>query len=1573
MLPVRAYRWRGGRSGAAVSRSILSKVAPGALLFVLCLLLLLLGSGTWPHTAVPQAAARELISPMEAGPLARPDAPDVLQSGPIVAESKDQIRPAVAYRMEAGEYFVVWEEAYSPTDHDIYSRRVAADGTPTGTALVVVSSIKSESNPAVAYNAVADEYLVVYEYEYAADDHDIYGRRMRADGVPLGDAFVIAGSVAFESNPEIAYSAAGNEYLVVWEHESGLDEFTHNDIYGQRLAADGSDIDDFLILVDGPLDESLPAVAHGDTYLVVWQEKQPGTGEYDIRGLRVGSSGAIAGSEIDISTWEYDQIKPRLALNHRDGLFLVVWEDHHWAWGDARDIYGQRVSTSGSLIGGNLTITGEDAEPRLNPDVSYKAAANEYVVVWEHEVSVTDHDVYYRRVKSDGSRPEPDIPVSQGDAHEKRPVVASDDDWSYLVVWEDERDAQTQGVNLYGQAVLIPALSGYVYEGSIDDESKPLANVTVELYCSNNAGALGNLVASMVTNGQGFYQFVVSGICEYYNIVEVDPPDYVSVGSKTVGGTVVSSNRIQYTYPLVGKTLAGNKFWDVPEGPDDAIPPGNWANFSPTGWVNTPTVTAAVQVEDTESGLRISSAQYAYSNDGGTSWSGWQTAVCSGSDGTTTPQMVTAVDVPFAQGSIQHRIKFRMMDLADNIGESPVYSVNIDTVPPQNPTTLFSATHTPGVWSDLNLVTCQWSGASDDRSGLAGYSYAWDHSANTVPDTMADTSMVVVTSFPLADGDDWYCHVRAVDNAGNGASGAVHYGPFYIDRFAPTSSLSAPATANTPNFSVSWSGTDDGGSGIASYDVQVRDTTTGSGWTTWQNQTTATAATFAGQHGHIYDFRVRARDHAGFVEAWPSAPDATTRVATVDFENFGLEVTQAIQDLNNSVELVAHKRTFVRLHVRSLKNGDHGPVSAQLSATRAGSSLGTISPSNPGGTITVRQNPDREQLDHTFYFDLPTSWLEGTVRLTAEVNHDGRLAETTTANNTRTVQVTFLTTSEMNVLLVDACYTVGTTTYHVRNTDRWALASWLRRAYPIHRLNVWWGVFSPCYASQPSAGQVNKDLKWHKSRQVLGSDEDPYTRYYGMIDDGGGFVRGEGSLPGTVATGPAGAPGSGSWDSDSSYADWYGAHELGHTYNQPHTRGTNPPPCGNCSTNACGPWGTCGCEAGAVVHYTDGRISPTQNTTSANALYGFDIGTLDIYPPDWVDLMSYCDNEWISDYTYESIRARMVSESGAAAAWQRPADTQEHLAVFGFIYTDTNRVELDPFYRVPDSWDLFGREPGPYSIRLLDAGGSTLADYPFTPEYNHVDPGPTCQAGVAAEEVPALIAEYVPWVDGTKRVAIYYGSQQLISRSVSAHAPQVTLTHPNGGELLDGAQITVSWTASDADGDALTYTLEYSVDGGAQWRPLGSGITGSSLVLDAASVPGTEQGLFRILASDGVNTTQDESDGVFTVSGKAPQVRITSPQSGASYLPGQPVALIGEAIDVEDGSPEDAAFSWRSDLDGVLGTGRMLHVTDLSEGTHVVTLTVTDTDGQQRSADVTIHITTSPARDLYLPLVIRGH
>ena len=201
-----------------------------------------------------------------------------------------------------------------------------------------------------------------------------------------------------------------------------------------------------------------------------------------------------------------------------------------------------------------------------------------------------------------------------------------------------------------------------------------------------------------------------------------------------------------------------------------------------------------------------------------------------------------------------------------------------DFTPPAGPTGLTSPSHMLNTWSKDNTVDVTWTAATDDDSGLDGYSVLWDHAPATVPDATKDIGGVTATTSPALAVGDWYFHIRPVDKAGNWAAGAAHLGPFKLDATPPVSAARSPEF-NVDAIPVAWSGTD-AGSGIVAYDVWVRDGLAGT-WSKWQSNTTATSATFpAPVVGHTYYFRSAARDAVGNVETdLPADGDSYTTVA----------------------------------------------------------------------------------------------------------------------------------------------------------------------------------------------------------------------------------------------------------------------------------------------------------------------------------------------------------------------------------------------------------------------------------------------------------------------------------------------------------------------------------------------------------------------------------------------------------------------------------------------------------------------------------------------------------------------
>jgi hypothetical protein len=116
-------------------------------------------------------------------------------------------------------------------------------------------------------------------------------------------------------------------------------------------------------------------------------------------------------------------------------------------------------------------------------------------------------------------------------------------------------------------------------------------------------------------------------------------------------------------------------------------------------------------------------------------------------------------------------------------------------------------------------------------------------------------------------------------------------------------------------------------------------------------------------------------------------------------------------------------------------------------------------------------------------------------------------------------------------------------------------------------------------------------------------------------------------------------------------------------------------------------------------------------------------------------------------------------------------------------------------------------------------------------------------------------------------------------------------------------------------------------------------------------------GLMSIIASGG-GSSSSVSGGTGQSGGSGnttpPTVTIASPADAASYNSGSYVNFTGTAKDASGNTISDANLIWTSSIDKRLGTGNSLELVPLSDGSHVITFTATDSDGNAASASITI-------------------
>lgn len=253
--------------------------------------------------------------------------------------------PDVAYNSTDGTYLVVYMQYPAPAQ--ICGRFVTADGAVSGDAITISTGVTTYTLfPSIAYNATDNEFLVTWDDERGGDT--TWGQRVRgSDGALLGPNFQISPGHGVRS--AAAWNAAHNVYLVAYWTVS-TSEVRH-----RRVSNTGALLGSEVNVSNDTAFSGYPAVAsdNGNQFLVTW-DYEVVENVLSIRGRRVdASTGAALGNQIVVSD------------SGREGRSCIAFDPGSSRWlvqfnqsnpGQSFDQYGQFVSVTGSLVGGNFPI-----------------------------------------------------------------------------------------------------------------------------------------------------------------------------------------------------------------------------------------------------------------------------------------------------------------------------------------------------------------------------------------------------------------------------------------------------------------------------------------------------------------------------------------------------------------------------------------------------------------------------------------------------------------------------------------------------------------------------------------------------------------------------------------------------------------------------------------------------------------------------------------------------------------------------------------------------------------------------------------------------------------------------------------------------------------------------------------------------------------------------------------------------------------------------------------------------------------------------------------------------------------
>jgi hypothetical protein len=489
----------------------------------------------------------------------------------------------------------------------------------------------------------------------------------------------------------------------------------------------------------------------------------------------------------------------------------------------------------------------------------------------------------------------------------------------------------------------------------------------------------------------------------------------------------------------------------------------------------------------------------------------------------------------------------------------------------------------------------------------------------------------------------------------------------------------------------------------------------------------------------------------------------------------GLYLVQSVQTYGRSVPLVRDRSALLRVFVTANQLNTADPdVRVRLFSNGSPISTQTI----PAPGLTTPLGPDEGSIGNSWNLVIDKALIQPNLSIQVEVDPEGQFTESDETDNVfpasgDPVNLDVRTTEPFSVRFIPVITKADDRRGNVTaaNRDRF-----LEDAMRMHPLASFDSDLRSAYTTTTS-GKLESDngnQAWNTvlheilTRQMA---EGGTRYYYGVVNPS--------YSSGIAGVGYIGAPAAIGWDKLPS-ASSVAAHEWGHNWNREHA------PCGGAT------------DPDDAFPYPRGEIG----------VVGYDLVGQKLKPADSHDLMGYCGNEWISDYTYKGVMSFRQSELSLARGMAEAI--QPALLVWGRI--ENGRAVLEPAFRITARPHLPSR-PGSYRLEARATDGSRIFGFDFAALKVADDP-------TGAEHFSFVVPLRA---DRAARLA----SLHLAGVGVQASASQVS-TEPAAVEVTPGAggRLRLRWDATRAPmimvrdprtGDVLSFarggSAEVATDG----------------------------------------------------------------------------------------------------------------------------------------------------------------
>lgn len=533
---------------------------------------------------------------------------------------------------------------------------------------------------------------------------------------------------------------------------------------------------------------------------------------------------------------------------------------------------------------------------------------------------------------------------------------------------------------------------------------------------------------------------------------------------------------------------------------------------------------------------------------------------------------------------------------------------------------------------------------------------------------------------------------------------------------------------------------------------------------------------------------VAAHDTQSVAVAYVGGP-----ATNLDLAVSGTQLVQSVQRSDGSVPMVATREALLRVFVAADTANTALPA-VRVRLFQGGTQVDSIDVPAPASSVPLL--PDTTALARSWNVLIPANRMQTGLAYQVEVDPDDAVSETDEANNrwpgpAATQTVTVQAVPALTIKLVPVAQVASGLKGDVTLGTKDQFTETTKRIFPLAAvttsLHGTYTSTSPAYQSSDGNGGWSQTLS---EMSALRASEGGTANYVGIIQVTYGS--------GIAGLGYVGGPASVAWDKPGS-APGVIAHELGHNFGRLHA------PCGNPS-------------------------GPDQGYPYANAIigvWGVDVTAMAYKgPAAYKDLMSYCNPEWVSDYTYLGVLAWRGTHPMVAGG---PAG--RGLLVWGRI--QAGNVILEPAV-VVDAPARLPQGGGPHRVEGLDAAGDPLFGLAFAG-----DPVPDLPRG--AEEHFAFVVPLEAGMEGRlAQLRLVGHGLTAVRLPAAALRAGTTLPAVQAARARAGAPLQVAWDAGYPMAvvrDAATGEVLSFARGGAVTLPQAGGAVRVQLTDGVRALP----------------------------------------------------------------------------------------------------------------------------------------